>query len=52
MEDSVVMWAIGAGVVLYVLYRFLLGRVLDRDYERELNDILNNDEFKVKGGFD
>jgi hypothetical protein len=50
--ETIWFWLFGAAVGLYLLYRVLLRRVIDNDYQRELNDILTKEEYKVKGRFD
>jgi hypothetical protein len=40
----------GVTVILYALFRFL--NRTDKDFDKELDEILNSDKYKVKGQYD
>lgn len=55
MTDATIWLAsIAAGFILFKMLRRrpLSGQPASSDYETELNEILNNDKYKVKGRFE
>lgn len=56
MEIDTLLWTTGAVALLILLHRAVLGifalRRFTKNYTDELNNILNDDECKVKGRFD
>ncbi len=49
MIDSKILIIIGIFVFIYILYRLFSPRGFDREFQKELNDILNKEEYRVKG---
>ena len=50
--ETIWAWMVVAGAGLYVLYRVLTRFAVDSEYQRELNEILNDEAYKVKGRFE
>jgi hypothetical protein len=50
--ETVWAWVTIAGASIYVLYRVLSRFAVDAEYQRELNEILNKEEYRVKGRFE
>ncbi len=52
-EDVVFAWVFGAFIFSYIIHKVLSRRWGGKtSYEQEMLDILNKDEYKVKGRFD
>ncbi|MBI2565218.1 hypothetical protein HYV79_04505 [Candidatus Woesearchaeota archaeon] len=53
MENTIFYWALGILIASYIIQKYLLSRKNTSSlYEKELNDILTKDEYKVKGRFE
>lgn len=49
MIDNKILIGIGIFVFIYLLYKLFSPGSLDREFEKEINEILNKEEYKVKG---
>lgn len=56
MEADYVLWVFGITAIVMFVHRaiswFVVQRRLVRTYEQELQDVLTNDVYKVKGKFE
>jgi len=56
MEDIVLVWVVVGFLFLFsfrnFLLRFLQRSAFNASYDKELHDVLNKDEFRVKGRFE
>lgn len=51
-EDVVFAWVFGAFIFSYIIHKLLSRNWRKPSYEQEMLDILNKEEYKVKGRFD
>lgn len=49
MIDNELLVGIGVFVFIYILYRLFSPKGFDKEFQREMDEILNNEEYKVKG---
>lgn len=56
METNYLVWMVGMTTLFVIAHRlllwFLVQRKLGRSYEQELEDVLTNDAYKVRGKFE
>lgn len=52
-EEYILFWIFGAFAVSYIIHRlFSMNWKVKSGYEKEIEEILNKEEYKVKGRFD
>jgi len=49
MIDKKILIAVGIFLFIYLLYRLFSPSGFDKEFQKEMNDILNKEEYKVKG---
>lgn len=49
MIDDRILIGLGIFFFIYILYRLFRPGGFDKEFEREINEILNKEEYKVKG---
>ncbi len=56
MDLNYIIWTAGAAALLIILHRAILSilalRKFNQKYADEINNVLNDEEYKVKGRFD